>query len=240
MKKLFLLFLFSSVLFSSDLKIAVASNVSFVIKALIQEYNISHSHKVKVILGSSGKLTALIRNGAPYDLFLSANMKYPNALYEDKLSVKKPFVYAKGKLALFSLRQKQLKDIFLLNDVKSIAIANPKTAPYGIASLEAITNAGLLKNNQSKFIYAENISQTLQYVFVAADVGLIAKSSLYAPKMKKFKNENYYVNIDESLYTPILQGIAALNEKKSTLLFYDFMSSKKAKKILVQYGYSVE
>ena len=240
MKKFVLLLLLSGFLLANDIKLAVSSNVAFAIKALIVEFNKTHEIKVKIILGSSGKLTALIKNGAPYDLFLSANMKYPDALYKDKIALRKPMVYAKGKLALFSLKEKNLTHISIINTVKTIALANPKTAPYGKAALEAITKAKLLKQNKKKFVYAENISQTLQYVFVAADIGFIAKSSLYAPTMKKYKQENLYLEVDQSLYSPILQGIALLNEKKSTLDFYNFMFSKKAKKILEQYGYGIE
>jgi len=227
-------------LFADSINIAVASNVAYAIKPLIAEFNKTHKTKVKIILGSSGKLTALIRNGAPYDLFLSANMKYPNTLYKDKLALRKPIVYAKGKLALFSLKVKDLTDISVINSVQTIALANPKTAPYGKAALEAITNAKLLKHNKKKFVYAENISQTLQYTFVAADIGFIAKSSIFAAKMKKYKQNKHYSEVDKSLYSPIQQGIALLNEKKSTLNFYNFIVSKEAKKILEQYGYSVE
>jgi len=239
-KKIVLLFLISGLLFADEIKIAVASNVSYAIKPLIHEFNKQYETKVKIILGSSGKLTAQIKHGAPYDLFLSANMKYPNFLYKDRIALKKPRVYAKGKLALFSIKEKNLIDISSINSVKTIALANPKTAPYGKAALEAITNAQLLEQNKKKFVYAENISQTLQYAFVAADIAFVAKASLYSPKMKRFKKNINYININENLYKPILQGIALLNEKKSTLDFYNFILSKQAKKILKQYGYGIE
>jgi len=239
-KKFVLLFLVSSFLYADEIKIAIASNVSYAIKPLITEFNKQHKTKVKIILGSSGKLTAQIKYGAPYDLFLSANMKYPNFLYQDKIALKKPRVYAKGKLALFSIKEKNLINISSINSAKTIALANPKTAPYGKAALEAITNADLLKQNKKKFVYAENISQTLQYAFVAADIAFVAKSSLYSPKMERFKKDTNYIDIDENLYEPILQGIALLNEKKSTLDFYNFMLSNDAKKILKQYGYGIE
>ncbi len=240
MKKFVLLLLVSSFLYADEIKIAIASNVSYAIKPLIHEFNKHNNTKIKIILGSSGKLTAQIKYGAPYDLFLSANMKYPNALYQDKIALKKPRVYAKGKLSLFSIKEKYLSNISSINSATSIALANPKTAPYGKAALEAITNAQLLKQNKKKFVYAENISQTLQYAFVAADIAFVAKSSLYAPKMKRFKKNINYVDIGENLYKPILQGIALLNEKKSTLDFYNFILSNDAKKILKQYGYGIE
>jgi len=218
--------------------VAVATNVSYAIKPLIKEFNKTNKTEVKVILGSSGKLTAQIRNKAPYDIFLSANMKYPNALYTDKIAVKKPVIYAQGALAIFSSRKRDLKDIFIINHAKKIAIANPKTAPYGEAAYEAISNAKLFSSNIKKFVYAENIAQTVQYSISATDIGFIAASSLYSSKMKKYKLNENYILVDSSLYTPINQGIALLNNKKQSEKFYDFLLSKEAKKILRTYGYN--
>lgn len=240
MKILLILTLFMVSLYSKDLKIAVASNVSYAIKPLIKEFNKYHKTRVRFVLGSSGKLTTQIRNKAPYDIFLSANMKYPNALYKDNLAIKKPKVYAKGSLALFSYKNRELTDINIVNSVKHIAIANPKTAPYGKATFEALTKVKLFEKNKKKFVYAENISQTVQFAMTAADIGFIAKASLYSPKMKKFKKDINYIDVSPTLYKPIEQGIAVLNEKKETLEFYNFLFSKSAKKILKEYGYQVE
>ena len=240
MRNLFLLLLINSFAFSDSIKVAVAANVSYAIKPLIYEFNKINPIRVKVILGSSGKLTAQIKNTAPYDIFLSANMKYPNFLYKNNLTQTKPVIYAQGKLALFSAKKRDLKDISIINKMKKIAIANPKTAPYGKAAYEAISNAKLLKGNIKKFVYAENISQTVQYAVVAADIGFIAKSSLSSPQMKKYKKNENYIDIDDSLYTPINQGIALISTKKEAKEFYDFILSDKAKKIFKEYGYSVE
>ncbi len=240
MKKLILLFLFSGSIFANEINIAVAANVSYAIKPLIHEFNKTNTVKVRVILGSSGKLTAQIKNGAPYDIFLSANMKYPNRLYSDGIAISKPIAYAKGTLALFSSKKKVLNDISIINNAKKIAIANPKTAPYGKAAYEAITNAGLLESNIKKLVYAENISQAVQYTLVAADFGFIAKSSLYSPKMTKYKENENYIDISKALYTPIKQGIILISKKQSAKDFYDFILSKNAKKIFKKFGYIVE
>lgn len=239
-KRILLILLLAGPLFANDITIAVASNVSYAIKPLIKEFNKTNKTKVKFVLGSSGKLTAQIKNAAPYDLFLSANMKYPNALYTDKIAIQKPIIYAQGTLAIFSAKKKDIKDITIINEVKKVAIANPKTAPYGKAAFEAITNAKLLDKNIKKFVYAENISQTVQYVIIAADIGFIAKSSLYSPKMLKYKEKENYIDVPTSLYTPINQGIALLSHKSEAKVFYDFILSDAAKKIFKDYGYHVE
>ena len=239
-KSLILTILISNSIFANEIRVAVATNVSYAIKPLIKEFNKTNNTKVKFVLGSSGKLTAQIKNAAPYDIFLSANMKYPNYLYEHKIAVQKPVIYAQGTLAIFSAKKRDLKDIFVINRVKRVALANPKTAPYGKAAYEAIVNAKLIDKNIKKIVYAENISQTVQYALISADIGIIAKSSLYAPPMLKYKEKENFIEIDKSLYEPIKQGITLLNTKKEVKEFYDFILSKKAKIIFKKYGYIVE
>lgn len=241
MKKIFILLLFTTFLFSDGIKLAVSSNVSYAIKPLIKEFNKKYPDiNVRYILGSSGKLTAQIKNRAPYDIFLSANMKYPYSLFEDKIVIEEPKVYVKGRLILFSYKNRELKDLEILNQVKKIAIANPKTAPYGKAAKEVLDNSKLFEKNEKKFIYAENISQTVQYIMTAADVGFIAKSSIYSPKMSKFKKEVNYIDIEPNLYTPIEQGVALISNTKESSMFYEFLFSKEAKKIFKDFGYIVE
>lgn len=228
------------------IKVAVAANVSYAINDLKKEFNKLHPNtKVRVTLGSSGKLTAQISHGAPYELFMSANMKYPNTLYKNNLAITKPIIYAKGSLAYLSNKQKDFsKGINLLEDksIRKIAIANPKTAPYGIASVEALKNAKIYKNIKSKLIYGESISQTVSYAVTASDIGLIAKSSLFSPRMKKFKENINWKEVDSSLYTAIDQGIVILKqgkENKEVKAFYDFVLSDKAKEIFKTYGYQL-
>ncbi len=239
MKNLILTLIFSSFIYADSIKVAVAANVSYTIKPLIKEFNKTNNTKIRIILGSSGKLTAQIKNGAPYDLFLSADMKYPNALYKNKLTANKPKIYARGSLSIFSLKKRNLQDISIVNRVKKIAIANPKTSPYGKAAYEAISNAKLLDKNIKKFVYAENIAQTVQYAMSATDIGFIATSSLYSPKMRDYKQIGNFILVNSSLYTPIEQGVALLNNNKSSKAFYDFLFSQEAKKIFNEYGYNV-
>lgn len=246
MKLFVLLFVAGGLLRAGEITIAVAANVSYAIDALRSEFAKTHPDvTVKVILGSSGKLTAQIRHGAPYGLFMSANMTYPEALYRDGIAVTEPVVYAEGALAMLSVRPgliEQGMPVIADKRVNKIAIANPKTAPYGMAAVEAIDNAGLLDSARSKFVYGESISQTVSYTVTATDIGFIAKSSLFSPKMARFREGEHWTAVDAALYTPIKQGIVLLKEGRQGADyrdFYNFMRSGKAGAILRQYGYIV-
>ena len=247
MKKLLLVLVFVGISLSAgEITIAVAANVSYAIDELKAEFAKSHPDtKVRVTLGGSGKLTAQIKNGAPYGLFMSANMKYPQALYDDKIAITKPVVYAQGALAYLSVKKQDFsKGIDLLRDekIKKIAVANPKTAPYGKAAVEAMKNAKIYDDIKSKFVYGESISQTVSYVVIAAEIGIIAKSSLYSSKMAQYKENVNWAPVDPTLYTPIKQGIVLLkygegNEEYRA--FYDFILSEQGKTILKKYGYII-
>jgi molybdate transport system substrate-binding protein len=246
MIKLLILSLFLSFsLLAKDINIAVAANVSYAIEELKAEFKKRYPDiGVKIILGSSGKLTAQIKNGAPYGVFMSADMRFPHALYEDKLAISKPVVYTKGALALLSVKKLPLatKGIMILKDksIKLIAIANPKTAPYGKAAFEVLKNLNIYDDIKSKFIYGESISQTVSYTVVAADIGIVAKSSLFSKNMTRFKKSKDWISIDSTLYTPIKQGIVLLKSSKNSKeykAFYDFILSDKAKEIFKKYGY---
>ena len=236
-----------STLGAAEINIAVAANVSYAIDELKSEFaKTNPDTKVQVTLGSSGKLTAQIKNAAPYGLFMSADMKYPQALYDEKIAITKPIVYAQGALAYLSVKKQDFsKGMTLLKEDKiiKIAIANPKTAPYGKAAVEALKNANIYNAVKSKFVYGESISQTISYAVMAADIGLVAKSSLYSPKMHRYVESVNWSPVDFSLYTPIQQGIVLLKYSegnKAYRAFYDFILSDKAKAIFKKYGYSTE
>ncbi len=246
MRLLLLTLLVNVSLFAGEITIAVAANVSYAIDELKAEFAKSNPEtKVQVTLGGSGKLTAQIKNGAPYGLFMSANMKYPQALYDDKMAITKPVVYAQGALAYLSVKKLDFsKGMELLRDekIEKIAVANPKTAPYGKAAEEAMKNAKIYDDVKSKFVYGESISQTVSYAVIAADIGIIAKSSLYSSKMAEYRENVNWASVDPALYTPIKQGIVLLKygeENKEYKAFYDFILSDKAKVILKKYGYMI-
>lgn len=231
---------------AGNITIAVAANVSYAINDLQKAFNTLYPDtRVKVTLGSSGKLTAQIKNGAPYHIFMAANMIYPKALYDDGMASTEPVIYAQGALSYLSGKKQdftQCMELLKSDKIDKIALANPKTAPYGKAAVQAIKNAEILPDVEKKFVYAESISQTVTYAITATDIGFVAKSSLYSPHMSHFKEDIHWADVDTKLYTPINQGIVILKEGKNNAevkAFYDFIQSPKAKKIFKSFGYLV-
>ena len=244
MKTLLLLAFLTLSLFAESINIAVATNVSYAIKALKAEFIKTHpTTKVQIILGSSGKLSAQIQHGAPYGLFMSANMSYVQRLFNAKIAITQPKVYAQGSLAFLSAKPRDFsKGINVLTEpsIKRIAIANPKTAPYGHGSLEAFKNANIYESIRSKLIYAQSASQSVTYALKATDIGLVATSALYTPKLSHLKEGVHWSRVDTHLYTPIKQGIVLLKPAKNSKAyeeFYDFIFSQKAKSIFTKFGY---
>jgi len=236
MNKLLLMIMFVLMSYASEIFIAASANTAYAMSEIIKKFNQKYPDvKVNVILASSGKLTAQIIHGAEYDVFMAANMKYPEFLYKQGIAKTKPKVYAKGAIALFSVKNINLKDFKnALLKAKSVAIANPKTAPYGRAAVEAVKNAGIYPNVREKFVFAETVSAVIPYTLNSADVGIVAKSSLFSPKMNKYKN---FADVPENLYKPINQGIVIFNNKNETVKFYNFIFSEDAKEIFKKYGY---
>ncbi|MDD2886416.1 MAG: molybdate ABC transporter substrate-binding protein [Aliarcobacter sp.] len=257
MKKIILGFMvLCSSIFAGEITVAAAANVTYAMGELVKEFNKTNPDtKVQVTLSSSGKLVSQIENGAPFDIFMSADMKFPQALFDKKLTSTAPVIYAQGALAMLSSKELDYsKGINVLKDssITKIAIANPKTAPYGAAAVEAIKNAKIV-GAESKFVYAESISQAVTYATTATDIGFIAKSSLYEDKMSKYKENKNWLTVDPKLYTSIDQGIVIIDhsnnlvglindkvKKDEVKAFYDFILSPRAKKIFEDYGYLVK
>ena len=227
------------------LRIATAANVQFAMNKLAAAFENQSSVQTEIVLGSSGKLTAQIQQGAPYHVFVSANMKYPNTLHDLKLTTSKPTVYALGKLVLWSTQNDITPNLNSLTDnrIEHIALANPKTAPYGIAATEVLNNLGIAQQVNAKLVFGESIAQTNQFILTkAADIGFTAKSVVVSPKLTE--KGNYYT-IPDSLYIPIEQGIVGLKHQDVEILKYAnqfraFMLSSEAQKILKEYGYAME
>jgi len=227
-------------------RIALAANLSYALPALQKAFARQHPDTtIQATIGGSGKLATQIRNGAPYDLFLSANMAYPQALYEAGMTTDKPVVYVQGALALLSATPRDFSSGFALlraTDIHTIAVANPKTAPYGEAAFEALKQSKFLAPLRSKLVFGESIAQTVAYATHAADIGLVAKSALFAPNMKRFVRGKNWVDVDPSLYHPIDQGmvlLASSPDKREAKRVYDFLLGQEARKIFTQFGYRV-
>jgi len=172
-------------------------------------------------------------------------MDYPNTLYKEGFALTKAWIYAQGALAILSSKPRNYcAELFVIKDpdIHKIAIANPKTAPYGIATVEALKKSRLYQKIKDKLVYGESISQTLIYATSVADIGIIAKSALFSPKLSQYKEAIHWHEIDTRLYTPIDQGMVILKRAKDNTAvkaFYDFMKSPKAKEILSAYGYTI-
>ena len=244
--KLLFLFFLNVSLFAETINLALSANVSYAIKEIKKEFSKLYPDiKIKVIVGSSGKLTAQILNGAPYDIFMSADMKYPQKLFSNAKAITEPLVYVQGKLAYLSVKKRDFSEgLEILNSdaIRKIAIASPKTAPYGKASFEALSNFGILNKIEKKIIYGESAAQTLSYTISAVDLGFVSASALHSPKLKRFKKHQNWELVDAKFYTPIDQGIVILKHgerKASAQAFYDFILSAQAKEIFIKYGYNV-
>ncbi len=222
------------------LTIATAANTQFAINELVNTFTNQTNIDCDIIVSSSGKLTAQISEGAPYDIFISADMKYPESLHAKGKTQSPPRVYAYGQLALWSMTKKENFNIKNLQNqnTKYIVIANPKTAPYGAAALETLQNQGIYETIKDKLVYGESISQVNQFVYSGtADVGFTAMSVVMSPKMK---NKGSWLAIDPKNHAPIQQGAALIQRKNAhpeAVRFYEFLFSKEAKKILQKYGY---
>ena len=231
---------------TEKLTIAMAANVQFAMDEIINEFEKESGITIVRNISSSGRITAQIKQGAPYDVFLSANMKYPESLYKDGFTAAAPKIYAYGMLVLWSMNGIETADGIsgiLKENVSKIAIANPEYAPYGEAAIEALRHYGLYERVLPKLVYGESIGQTSQYILSrAVEAGFTAKSIVMSPAMK---GKGSWIEINRNAYTPISQGIVILKHGKenafeSSQKFYNFIFSEQGKRIFRKYGYISE
>jgi molybdate transport system substrate-binding protein len=248
MKKLLVAFislLLSTLAFAGEVKLAVAANVQNAFSELQGKFAELHPDIVlKPSFGASGAFRTQIKNGADFDIFLSADVGFAQEIYDAKLAKDEPQVYAQGALALFSTKEVDFgKGLEILKDssIQKISIANPETAPYGKASVEAMQSSKVYDNVKSKFVIAESIGQVTAQVLSAADIGFVAKSTFYTENMKKYQENVNWIDVDASLFNPINQAMVIINSSKNlkdTELFYNFLLSEDGKKIFRDFGYN--
>jgi len=207
--------------------------MAFVLKEIIKEYKKNNSIKITTNYSSSGKLSNMLKYGARFDIFLSANEKYVDFVCKEIECIKSN-IYAKGKLILLSPKyikiENNLKDI--INQSQDIIIANPKLAPYGKASLEVLKYLNLNK----KLIKASSISKTMTFILKSKKMGLNAKSIMANLSIHQISQFNI-IDINTSFYSPILQKMALLSQNKNANDFYNFILSKKVQGILRKSGF---
>ncbi|NUO07800.1 MAG: molybdate ABC transporter substrate-binding protein [Candidatus Brocadia sp.] len=201
---------------------------------------------VDVSYGSSGNFFAQIKQGAPFDIFFSADTTYPARLEAEGLAVKGgSTIYAFGSIVLWIPKKSALnprKGLHLVVEpkVKKLAIANQRLAPYGMAAEEALRHYGLWDKVQDKLVFGENISQTAQFIQSgAADAGIIALSQAISPKME---NDGDYWIIPAESYNKLGQAYVVMKrgmDKPGVRKFLEFVQGKKGDKIFSRYGYSL-
>lgn len=235
------LLLLSAKTFAQGIKVAVAANLQRVIKVLGDDFKQKTGITVEPIVGASGNLTAQVKNGAPFDVFLSADMSFPQQLFDAGFSAKKPVVYARGALIICSSQDigfVNWERVLMTARVKKIAIANPAIAPYGKAANEVLKLKGILNDVRPKIVTGESISQVNTYITTGVvDVGFTTQALVKDPNNKV---KLYWQLIDPKTYSPIEQGMVLLKHGEANTnaqKFYDYILSGAAKQILTDYGY---
>lgn len=230
---------------AESLTVAVAANVKYAFEDLAAEFTKQSGVEVKTVVSSSGKLTAQIKSGAPYDVFLSADMDYPEALFKDGQAVSAPKVYAYGALVLWTAGSSDLsKGVAGLADgsIRKVAIANPRLAPYGRETLKSLDYYKVKVQVEPKLVYGESISQVNQYIDTGSvDVGFTAKSVVLSPELL---GKGKWVEVPAESYEPIAQGVVMLRRGQAengdaTRKFYGFLFTPAAREIFKKYGYAL-
>lgn len=231
---------------AEEVTIAAASDLNFAFKELTAEYEKTTGNRVKLTLGSSGNFYAQIQNGAPFDLYFSADIGYPRKLEEAGLTVPGSlYRYAVGRIVIWSGNESRLnvaKGFEALRDphVKKVAIANPKHAPYGRAAVAAMEQAQVYEAVRDRLVLGENISQAAQFIESGAcDVGIIALSLALAPTMK---TKGTYWEIPDSYYPPLEQGAVILKQSKhpeAAKAFVEFLKSQPGQEVMKRYGFTL-
>ncbi|MFN3901564.1 MAG: molybdate ABC transporter substrate-binding protein [Alishewanella aestuarii] len=223
------------------LTIAAASDLRYALDEILSLYRQQQPQtEIRVIYGSSGKMTTQIRHGAPYDVFFSADIQFPQQLYQEGLAVLAPQHYAQGRIVLWSPRQ-NMSGISLTElpqlALRRLAIAQPSHAPYGQRAQEALIAAGVWQTLQAKLVYGENIAQTAQLAQSGgAEVAIIALSLAKFPELAR----HGYQLIPAELHQPLIQAYTITRKgetKTSAWHFVAFMQSTAVLAILQQYGF---
>jgi molybdate transport system substrate-binding protein len=225
-------------------QVAVAANFAAPMEEIAKAFYKSTGHQLKISTGASGKFYAQIKNGAPFQVFLSADEEKPAQLDKDGLTVQGTrFTYAIGKLVLWSADPAMVDgkgQILESNQFNKLAIANPKTAPYGEAAIESLTALKLKSQVEPKFVMGENISQTYQFVATGnAAIGFVALSQV--TKDHKLIGGSAWI-VPEKLYSPIKQdAVLLVNGKDSAAArqFLQFLKGEESLRVIRSYGYAV-
>ncbi len=232
---------------AQDITIAAAADLQSAMPDMAARFETQTGKKIAVTYGSSGNFFQQIQNGAPFDMFFSANLDYPKKFEAAGLTEAGSYYsYAQGKIVVWVLKDSKIDlasglKAVLNSNVKKIAIANPEHAPYGQAAVAALQKEGLYDQAKNNFVLGENISQTASFVVSgAADIGIVALSLALSPNMK---DKGRYADIPSGDYAPIRQACVILNSSKNKDVarqFLAFVKTPEAAAILSAYGFEVE
>lgn len=230
---------------AGDLSIAAASDLNFAFKEVVASFERESRGHVALTLGSSGNFFAQIQNGAPFDLYFSADIGYPKKLEDAGLTVLGSlYRYAIGRVVIWIPKTSPLdlsQGMTVLRDprIKKLAVANPKHAPYGRAAVAALEHAQVYDAVKDKLVFGENISQAAQFVESgAADAGIIALSLALAPAMQA---KGTYWGVPADAHPPLEQGAVILKKSSrqdEAKRFLDFLRSPQGQAIMARYGFS--
>ena len=239
-------FFFLNEAIADEIKIAVASNFYPTMKELVAHFesitlNSDTTNNIVLISGSSGKHYAQILNGAPFDLFFSADKLRPNMLEKEEVfNNQSRFTYALGRLALWSPFNEYVDSdgqVLYNDDFRFLAIANPKIAPYGIASKETLISMNLWQDMEEKLVRGENIAQTFQFAKSGnAKLGFVSYSQILSLNSS---SEGSYWLVPQSMYQPIEQQAILLKDSSLGKDFLSFIMSDEALDIIKRNGYDL-
>jgi molybdate transport system substrate-binding protein len=241
----FSIFLASTIAQAEPLTVAIAANLKYVFDDLAAEFKKETGIETQSVLNSSGKIATQVRNGAPFDVFMSADMEFPDGLYKDGYATTTAKPYAYGQLVLWTEKDVDLsKGAAFLADksIGKVAIANPKVAPFGKQALKVLDYYKVRAAVEPKLVYGENITQVSQYVDAkVVDVGFSAKSIVRAPETA---GKGKWVDVPPESYEPIAQGVVILKHGSevngdAARKFYGFVLSAKAREIFAKNGYKL-
>ncbi len=231
-----------------ELVVAAAADLSTALQQIGDAYQKKTGVKVKLSFGASGALTQQIQNGAPFDLFFSADMDYPRQLIASGAAEGKSlYQYALGKLVLWVPADSALDvehkgmNILLDASVKKIAIANPQHAPYGRAAVAALQHAGVYDRIAARLVLGENVSQAAQFVESGnAQAGFLALAHAVAPGMT---GRGKYWIVPTDAYLQLAQGVVVLSRsqhKKEAAEFLEYIKTKDSAELLQKYGFTMQ
>jgi molybdate transport system substrate-binding protein len=247
MKKVFTILIttiYSSISYS-QVSPAVAANMKFAYEEISAHFTKETGIPVAPVYGSTGKLVTQIRNGAPFDIFISADVGFADSVCASKLAIGTPKIYAFGKLVLWTVKNIDLsKGTAVFSDpaVKTIALGDLKLTVYGPAAKNYFEKINLWESVEKKVVYGENISKVAQFIESgAADIGFSAKSIVLSDEMR---GKGKWIDIDSTKYAPMPQAAVMLvygenNNGQSAKKLFDYLYTNEARQILLRYGYNV-